>query len=71
MTWSERFDAYVQKTGLSQAEVALALKVAPSFVHYWRRGSVPRDEKTRRKIERWSKGQVPAEESERKTGTEG
>lgn len=62
MTWSEAFKAYIQRRfpERTQLEAAFSLKVSPSKVHYWCRGTRPVEE-TRKKIARWSKGEVPAE----------
>lgn len=64
--WSAAFDSYIVRQGLSSAEVAVALKKAPSNVSYWRRGAVPRA-KMRRVIERWSKGKVRASLGDRRS----
>jgi hypothetical protein len=60
MSWSELFDAYLVANKISGLKAALDLKVSPSFVHYWRKGTTPRNEKKLARIERWSKGNVPA-----------
>lgn len=62
MIWSDLFKAYIDKRfgDGAQQKAAFALKVSPSKVSYWCRGSVPR-EKTRKRIARWSEGAVPAE----------
>ncbi len=59
--WSETFAAYIARRfgEGAQQKAAFALKVGPSAISYWCRGSTPR-EKMRRRIERWSKGEVPA-----------
>jgi transcriptional regulator with XRE-family HTH domain len=59
-TWSDVFRRYLKKNDIRQLDVAFALRVGPSQVSYWCRGSVPRED-TRRTIERWSKGAVPAD----------
>lgn len=62
MTWSDAFKGYIERRfgDGAQQKAAFALKVSPSKVSYWCRGSVPR-EKTRRRIDRWSKGEVSAD----------
>ena len=56
-SWSRSFRAYVAGQKLSQRDVAAALGVAPSAVHYWLRGAVPR-EATRAAVATWSGGAV-------------
>ena len=60
-TWSEAFHLYIMGRWPlhQQRSAATALKVSPSAVLYWCRGSRPRD-KTRARIERWSGGAVAA-----------
>lgn len=81
MTWSQTFAQYIEKRfgEGAQLKTAHALKIAPSSVSYWCRGSVPR-EKMRERIEKWSDGAVPAEPKPakgrpshppRRTGTDG
>lgn len=60
MTWPEAFVAYVTKLGKTDLEVAQELKIAPSFIHYWRKGATPREE-LRKKVAKWSKNAVPWE----------
>lgn len=62
MSWSEVFRGYIESRfgDGAQQKAAFALKVAPSKIHYWCRGTVPR-EKTRARIARWSDGAVPSE----------
>jgi hypothetical protein len=62
MDWSQRFRAYIDKRFGSgaQQKAAFALRVSPSVVSYWCRGSLPR-KRMRGRIARWSKGEVPAE----------
>lgn len=57
--WSEAFAKHVETLGFEQAAVAKELKVSPSVVHYWLRGSIPR-EPLRARVEKWSKGKVKA-----------
>jgi hypothetical protein len=57
--WSRAFGAYLTRSGRTQLEASVALGIAPSAVHYWVRGSIPRP-LMRRRIERWSNGAVPA-----------
>ena len=64
MTWSERFAAHRDARGLSQIDTVVelrgvGLRASVSQVHYWRRGSVPREE-ARDLIAVWSNGDVPA-----------
>jgi len=61
MTWSEAFKGYIERRfgDGAQQKAAFALKVSPSKVSYWCRGSMPR-ERTRKRIDRWSKGEVAA-----------
>ena len=54
------FSAHFDSLGKEQQEVARELRVTPSTVYYWRRGSRPRDAKVLARVERWSKGKVPA-----------
>jgi hypothetical protein len=67
-TWSEAFAEYLDQEGLEQLAVALALRVGPSKVHYWKHGSRPRDPRIRRKIQRWSHDRVPADLPRTRTG---
>lgn len=63
MTWSEAFDAYLSKRGLTTQKAAEALGVGVSTVHYWRKGSEPRGEagrETKRRVEAWTSGEVKA-----------
>jgi transcriptional regulator with XRE-family HTH domain len=65
MSWSEIFRAYIdQRFGDSaQQKAAEALKVSPSAVSYWCRGSRPR-KTTRERIAEWSSGLVPKDAGE-------
>lgn len=68
-SWSERFKAYITKRfgeGCQQ-KAAFSLKVSPSVVSYWCRGSIPRADMLRR-IAKWSEGRVPADEGDDSRG---
>jgi len=58
--WKAAFRAFLDPSGGTRQSVAIALKCSPSKVFYWHRGSVPRDARTLKQIERLSKGAVPA-----------
>jgi hypothetical protein len=61
MTWSQAFDAYLKRHGIKPLDAAIVLGVAPTTVHYWRKGSEPRGDRGRTlkaRIEIWSKGEV-------------
>lgn len=63
MTWSEALDAYLRRKGIKGHEAAAALGVAPSTVHYWRKGSEPRGDEGRKvksRVEEWTGGEVSA-----------
>lgn len=62
-TWSDAFRAHIHRRWPehAQKEASFSLRVTPSTIHYWCRGARPREEKTRRRIERWSKGDVKAD----------
>ncbi len=57
--WSSAFRAYLDEAGITQTAAALALGVSKSHVHYWCRGTRPRDE-MRARVESWSGGAVRA-----------
>jgi hypothetical protein len=57
--WSLSFRAYLEREGISQKQAAEDLKVHPSLVHYWCRGTLPKDGR-RARIETWSHGAVRA-----------
>lgn len=63
MTWSEALDAYLTKNGIPNHRAAAELGVAPSTVHYWRKGSEPRGDKGRdvkARVEAWTGGEIKA-----------
>lgn len=62
MIWSEAFRAYIHRRFATrpQLEASFSLRVSPSKVHYWCRGTRPVEE-TRKRIDRWSKGEVSAD----------
>jgi predicted transcriptional regulator len=49
--WAAALRAHLRERGISQAAFARHLGVAPSAVHYWLRGAVPRGE-MRQHVER-------------------
>jgi hypothetical protein len=59
--WTAAFRDFLDRSGATKQSVAIALKCSPSKVFYWYRGSVPRDERTLKRIERFSKGAVRAD----------
>lgn len=57
--WSFSFRAHLEREGISQKQAAGDLKVHPSLVHYWCRGTLPKPA-VRERIEEWSAGAVRA-----------
>ncbi len=58
--WTEALLRWMKRQKLNGLEVAQALSVSPSVVHYWRRGAIPRA-KLLFAVERLTKGKVKAE----------
>lgn len=73
MTWSEAFDVYCTKNGITSQKAAEDLGVAVSTVHYWRKGSEPRGEsgrETKVRVEEWTRGDVKAAPWPEPTGSD-
>lgn len=57
-TWTEQFNAYLERHGMAPQDFALKHRIAPSKVHYWTKGSTPREEMQER-IARLTDDEVP------------
>jgi Helix-turn-helix len=74
MLGTELLREYIKARGLNNQQAAQAMRISPSFLHYWLKGARP-SAPHQKTISRWSKGAVPLSAWEVKvdkaTGTEG